>query len=256
MSSLDEHPAFQAILMTFGGANPNEVAKESWVSAHALIDRVENELSPCPELDLRTALSKLLKVFWFLKEERVPIAQNMHQIGKYLTENYQCEFKFKDGHYYTDCPNMLLHKDFGFSLRGFEKYTCSICGVDPIDCDHRTGRRYNGIECTAFDGRCNICLKNIDDCEHEIGSEYNDVEAVKVVSDLEIITFDLVKEPEMVFSRITEIPYSREFITKGLANDPNLKEFEYGVSVLDCHHCIDCKGYDPKENEELFRTNP
>lgn len=69
-----------------------------------------------------------------------------------------------------------------------------------------------------------------------------------MVSDLEIITFDLVKEPEMVFSRIIEIPYSKEFIKKGLANDPNLKEFEYGVSVLDCNHCIDCKGYNPNEN--------
>lgn len=254
MSSPDEHPAFKAILMEIGDTRPYEIAKESFISAQALIKKVENGQSPHPETDLRTALSELLKTFWVIKEGRIAIAQQMHQIGVHLAKNYQCKLKFKDNHYYTDCPNMLLHNDFGFSLRGMERHTCSICGIDPIDCDHRTGHRYNEINCTTFDGRCNICLQSKDDCEHEIGKKYDDVEAVRVSSILEIITFDLVKEPEMPFCRITEIPYPKEFITKSLTHDPKLNEFEYGTTTLDCHHCIECEGYDPKKNEDFFNT--
>jgi hypothetical protein len=254
MDSSDKEPAFKAILMASSAVSPNKVAKDSWVHAYQLIELVKSNNSLNPESDLREALSELLNVFWVVKDERVSIARKMHQIGEFLAKNYQCEFKFKDGHYYTDCPNMLLHKDFGFSLRGFEKYTCSICGLDPIDCDHRTGKKYSGVECGNFDGLCNVCLSKIDDCEHELGHKYDSVEATKIVSELEIVTFDLVKEPEMPFARITEIPYSKEFIMNGLAHDANLENFEYGTSSLDCHHCIGCKGYDPKENENLFQN--
>ncbi len=251
---IEDQPAFKAKLMSFEESNPSEIAKECFESAHELINRVENGYSLNPELDLRAALKKYLNVFWFLKNERVAISQRMHDIGRYLARNYLCEFGFKDGHYYTECPNLLLHQDYGFSLRGFEKYKCSICSIDPIDCDHRTGRRYQDIECKAFDKRCNVCLDNIEICNHSLGELYNDVEAIKVVSDLEIITFDLVKEPEFVFSRVIEIPYSKKFILDGLANDSNLGDFVYGRTVVDCNHCLTCKGYDQKASEKLFEN--
>lgn len=252
---MEDQPPFKAQLMSFDEPNPVGVAKECWVYAHKLIDKVENNQSENPEFDLRTALEKLLKVFWVLREHRIGIAQQMHDIGKYLSENFQCAFKFKEDHYYTDCPNLLLHQDYGFSLRGFEKYSCSICNKDPIDCNHRTGKKYDRIECMAFGENCNICMNKIDLCEHSIGDFYDGVIAVKVVSDLEIITFDLVKEPEFVFSRVLEIPYSKKHIFDGLANDPNANEFVYGESVLDCHHCGSCKGYDPNASESLFSNS-
>ncbi|NAW84450.1 hypothetical protein CAG69_20720 [Vibrio sp. V43_P6S15P86] len=254
MSVDDEQPAFKAQLMTFGESNPSDIAKESYFSANELIERVECGQSLYPELDLRAALQKLLKVFWFFKSGRIEIAKQMHDVGKYLAENYQCAFGFKDGHYFTDCPNMLLHQDYGFSLRGFEKYKCSICDVDPIDCDHRTLKRYNNIQCTSFEGRCNICRGDIEVCDHILGEVYDNVEAIKIVSDLEIITFDLVKEPEFVFSRVLEIPYSRKFITDGLMNDPSVDSFVYGESILDCNHCLTCKGYDPTKNANMFEN--
>lgn len=252
---MEDQPAFKAQLMTFGDSNPADIAKDSWIMAHRLMDRVDNNQSLCPELDLRSALEKLLKSFWFLKEHREIIAKTMHDIGINLIQNYQCEFKYNGEHYYSDCPNILLHQDYGFSLRAFEKYSCSICNKDPVDCDHRTGNRYNNIECIAYEGRCSVCGYEIDTCEHSLGEIYNDVTAIKIVSDLEIITFDLVKEPEFVFSRILEIPYSKNYILDGLANDPNINDFVYGESVVDCHHCATCKGYDPNANEALFSKN-
>ncbi|QWA10373.1 hypothetical protein GTU79_24640 [Sodalis ligni] len=63
MDSSDEQPVFTAIFMAFDeSSNLNEVVKESWISAHTLIDRVKNQ-SLQPALDLRAALSKLLRTF-------------------------------------------------------------------------------------------------------------------------------------------------------------------------------------------------
>lgn len=250
--SSEDQPAYKVLLMTVGDFNPSDVAKESFFSAEKLIKRVQSGQSLYPELDLRAALEKLLKVFWVLKTERVRIARKMHNVGKYLAENYQCELGFKDGFYYTDCPNMLLHKDFGYSLRGFEKYKCSICNTDPVDCDHRTGRFYHNIECLVFDGRCNICGSEFETCEHSLGEVYSNVEAAKIVTDLEVITFDLVREPEFVFSRVLEIPYSKQFILDELAADPNVSDFIYGQSIVDCKHCLTCKGYDPSATSKIF----
>ncbi len=250
----DEQPLLKAQLMVFGDFNSLDVAKDGFISANKLIEMVKAESSSNSELDLRLALKELLKVFWFFKAERIVIAQKMHDIGKFLAKNYQCAFGFKDGHYFTDCPNMLLHQDYGFSLRGFEKYKCSICNIDPVDCDHRTGNRYRDIKCVCFDGRCNICCGDIEKCKHSLGEVYDDVEAVKIVSDLEIITFDFVREPEFVFSRVLEIAYSRKFILDGLTNDPCIDGFVYGESVLYCDHCLTCKGYDPKKSEDMFEN--
>ncbi|WP_340609703.1 hypothetical protein [Xenorhabdus bharatensis] len=160
-----------------------------------------------------------------------------------------------NGYYYTDCPNMLLHKDFGFSLRGFEKYSCSICNEDPVDCDHRTGQQYNDIKCESFDGRCNICCGDIEKCDHSIGEPYDNVKTIKVVSELKLITFDLVKDPEFVFARILEIQYSKKQILDMLANAPNRERFLYGESYINCNPCTTCKGYDPSVLEKIFEQD-
>lgn len=219
------NPAFKATLMIAGDHNPHDIAQEAWESANKLLTRFENNQCLYPELDLRASLKKMLLAFWYYRDNRIEISERMHRVGVYLAKNFNCEFKFNGENYYTDCPNMLLHKDFGFSLRALEEYVCSICGKDPIDCEHRTGKVYNGIE------------------------------AKKVISIIELIAFDLVREPEMIFTRINEIPYSKEYIVNGLKNDPNFGEFEYGITPIDCHHCLSCKGYDPSASDSLFERN-
>jgi hypothetical protein len=248
----DEFPSFEATLMIAGGAKPDLIAKKSWRSAFALINGVKREESLHPELDIRIALSELLNCFWYFQDQREYIAELMHKIGFYLCENYQCQFKFEGNSYYTDCPNMLLHQDYGFSLRGFEEYACSICGEDPIDCEHITGHHYDNIECQIINSSCNICREDIDACKHDIGKSYDNVEAIKIVTDLEIVTFDIVKEPEMAFTRINKIPYTKDTVLKSLHSDPEYADFIYGESPLYCLHCTDCKGYNPEKNSQLF----
>ncbi|MFJ3044784.1 hypothetical protein ACIPEN_03030 [Herbaspirillum chlorophenolicum] len=242
-----DSPGMTVQLLTVGMHNPSEIARDGFINSQKLIELFNSGKSQNPELDLRSALEGLIKVFWLAISQRTTIAQQMHCIGKILAEDYGCSLGFKNDHYFTNCPNMLLHQDYGFSLRGFEKYKCSICNMDPVDCDHRTGRTYGSVRCQAFDGRCNICCDEIAACTHTLDEIYDDVEAIKIVADLEVVTFDMVKEPDFPFSRVVEIPYSKDFILEMLKNDPGIGDFSYGNSVIDCSHCISCKGYVPNE---------
>ncbi|HBR2078949.1 MULTISPECIES: hypothetical protein [Klebsiella] len=250
----DDEPSYEVRLMASGRVNLSEIAENSFNEAQKIIEAYNVEELENPELKLRSALDMLLNVFWIKKDLRIPISRQMHSIGKVLHENYGCAFGFENGFYYTKCPNMLLHRDFGFSMRGFEKYKCSICNIDPVDCIHRTGRKYNNIECKEFDGRCNICCNEISSCGHHLGEAYDNVEAIKVVYDMQIITFDVVKEPDFALARVTKIPFSKQYIIKSIGKDLHSSEFIYGITVLNCDHCISCAVYNPDANGDFWVT--
>ncbi|HBD95011.1 MAG TPA: hypothetical protein DC057_12660 [Spirochaetia bacterium] len=177
----------------------------------------------------------------------------MHDIGVYLCKNYDCKSKFDGEFYYTECPNILLHNDFGFSLRGIEKLTCSICGKEPLECEHITNQKYDNVICIKINDLCNICLEPIGKCNHILGNEYNNVEMTNIVTDLKIITFDLVKDPEMVFTRITKQRFSKSMVTEELSKEKGAETFEYGKSDMHCLHCIICQGYEPSRSDILFK---
>lgn len=250
----DNELAYEARLMAFGNINLSNMAENSFNEAQDIIATYNAEKLTSSEAELRRALELLLNVFWINRDLRIPISRQMHSIGEVLHENYGCALEFEDGFYFTRCPNMLLHRDFGFSMRGFEKYKCSICDMDPVDCDHRNGRKYSSIECRRFGKRCNICCDENLSCDHQLGEIYDDVEALKVVYDMEIITFDVVKEPEFAISRITKIPFSKQYIAKGVSGDPNsgVFFFVYGSTILNCDHCVSCTGYDPTANDKSW----
>lgn len=246
----DNEPAFEARLMIFGNIKFSVMAENDFNEAQEIIANYNAGELIDPEPKLRHALNMLLNVFWIVKDLRVPISKQMHSIGAALRENYGCALEFKDGFYFTRCPNMLLHLDFGFSMRGFENYKCSICDMDPVDCDHRSGRKYSGVECKKFADRCNICNDEISSCNHHLGETYDDVEAVKLAYVTEIITFDVVKEPECPISRVTKIPFSKQYMVKGLREDPSSEVFVYGSTIVNCDHCVSCSEYDPAANCE------
>lgn len=244
----NDEPVCEALLMTSGRVNLSDMAKNNFNEAQKIIEAYNAGQLKNPEPDLRSALDMLLSVFWINKDLRVPVSRQMHSIGMVLHETYGCAFGFENGLYFTKCPNMLLHSDFGFSMRGFEKYKCSICNIDPVDCIHRTGRKYNNVECNKFDGRCNICRDENSSCDHSLGEAYDNVEAIKIVYDMQIITFDVVKEPDFALARLTKIPFSKQSITKDIDKDPHSSEFVYGSTVLSCDHCISCTEYNPDAN--------
>ncbi|MDX1808196.1 MAG: hypothetical protein R3331_01520 [Sulfurospirillaceae bacterium] len=247
-----EQPAFEAIMMIINSDSPPKVAQDSSIKVNALIEKINNKKSDDVKKDLQSVLKEYLNCFWFYRDKRVEISKKMHKIGEILCEKYECQCKFDGENYYSDCPNILLHHDFGFSMRGTEKYLCSICGKEPLECEHITNNIYNEVTCNSIDGTCNICLRNFEECDHIENEKYNNVVATKIVHEIDLVTFDVVKDPEMVYTRITKIPYSKELILESLKNDFEFNKFTYGESPLFCLHCVQCSGYDPKKTELLF----
>lgn len=242
---------YEAVLMTFHIESDEAIARKSLDKANLMIKEI-NKSQVRKEADLRLIMKLYLDAFWVFKEIRVNLSHTIHQIGMTLEQEFECQYYFDEENrkYYNSCPAILLHYDFGFSLRGSEKYKCSICGLPIVECEHITGDFYDDVVCEKIDEICNICGK--EECsEHIEGRFYNHVEAVKIVYDLNIITFDRVEDPEMKFARVGKIIYEKDEILNGLSENEK-KSFIYGDSILDCHHCSQCKGYIPDRYNRLF----
>lgn len=240
---------YSKAMLSFSG-KPSEIASNSWsqFSKYLLYIKRYPEYE---EYYLRQILKELLNCFWYYKNARVGISILMHNIGKYLRINYGCLVHSNIGYHSTQCPNILLHNDFGFSIRSTEKYICSICFLDPLDCIHRTNKKYDNVKCMKYEELCNVCRHNIKECEHIIGNNYNQVLAQHIVKEMNIITWDLVSEPEEVFTRIYEQPLYPDKIYEEYLGDT--EKLFYGNVPLDCDHCLSCKKYDPDKNK-IFKN--
>lgn len=239
---------FEAVLMTFNKESDESIAKKCLYQAQEIIENIKQKNGRFEEKELREALELYLKAFWGLPELRESLSWNMHEIGKTLRKLNLCELKFNgiEEKYYTTCPCILLHNDYGFSLRGTEKYRCSICGKQTIDCEHITGCNYDNVVCARSDNLCNICGES--DCEHIEGNHYNEVMAFDIVYDVNVITFDMVHTPKMAFARTSKIYYEKDKI---FAQANEIHNFIYGMA-LNCDHCIICEGYDKKLLDKAF----
>jgi len=232
----------EVILMTMNKESDEYLAKKSLDEASEMI-----KVQKHSEIQMRKILELYLDAFWVFKDIRIKLSKTMHDIGRELCEIYSCKYKFDKvkNKYYSDCPNRICHCDFGYSFRGTEKYKCSICGKPIIDCEHITGEIYNNIECKKIDDICGE-----DQCKHIVGEKYDGVQAVKIVCDVELVTFDVVEEPEMAFARVKKIYFERDDIEKELQKD--IEIFKYGKSDLYCDHCLQCSGYKLKQYSKLF----
>lgn len=242
---------FESVVMTFHNQTDESIARNSLNKANKIIEEL-NRTQNRTEEKLRLAMKLYLDAFWVFEEIRKELSATIHKIGTTLEEEFQCQSFYDEDKkkYYSSCPAMLLHNDIGFSFRGSEKNKCSICGLPIIECDHITGEYYNDIVCKKTDNICNICGE--EDCrEHVEGERYDHVQAVKIVYDVNLVTFDLIEDPEMKFARINKVYFEKEDIMNELSEEDK-KEFIYGKSKLFCHHCTQCKGYVPGRFHHLF----
>ena len=243
---------FEAVLMTFEEKTDGQRAYESFIKANDYTKRIQRGQHFSDE-KLREIMKLWLDVFWVYDELRSGISTNIHSIGKMLRHRNACilEFDKDNNSYASSCPAMLLHLDFGFSIRALEKYKCSICGKPIIDCEHITNDLYDNVECMVIEGTCNICGKP--ECkDHVIGKKYNHVQACKIPYDVKLITFDLVKDPEDKYARVNKVYFKKEMIDPYLP-DEQREGFRYGVTELNCDHCLICDGYHPKVFDDLFQ---
>lgn len=68
-----------------------------------------------------------------------------------------CGFTFKDGRYFQECAVALAHNRVGMSVGMIIRESrCSICDLDPDDCEHIAGRSYDGEDCIRVITRADI----------------------------------------------------------------------------------------------------
>lgn len=142
----------------------------------------------------------------------------LDQAGKFAREVYPegCVFQQHDGSYWVECPVALAHNRIGLST-GFIIYAaeCSICGADPEDCPHITGRLYDGEPC------------------------------VRIITDGRVTDVSYVARPNQPDCRITSLSIPHSVLQEKLGD-----EFKPGVQVT-CDRCLsDCDGVSRAFEEE------
>ena len=134
----------------------------------------------------------------------------LDEIGRFIRTEVEdaCLVTYEGGEYFNECPVSLAHSRVGMSI-GFvvHKAECSICHLDPWDCEHITGRTYDGERC------------------------------YRIITDAEVFEVSLVARPAQPDARIHKIGMPLPELREALGAD-----FEPGIGVV-CDRCLtDCDG--------------
>jgi hypothetical protein len=86
---------------------------------------------------------------WLEDTERFEEAHALlDQAGAYVRRTFGCQLRFTGSGYELPCPVAVAHKRLGVSpeiiVDGFD---CTICGLDEEQCEHISGRVYDGERC-------------------------------------------------------------------------------------------------------------
>jgi hypothetical protein len=129
--------------------------------------------------------------------------------GREVRSRFGCHLTFERAKGYSQtCPVALAHSRVGMSA-GFivEEAECSICELDPEDCDHITGQRYGDEVC------------------------------VRVITKASLLEVSLVSRPNQPDARVHSISLARTELESELG-----PSFRYGMPVS-CDRCLgECVG--------------
>jgi hypothetical protein len=155
--------------------------------------------------DLRSATNHLEGTSHF---EAVHAA--LDQAGRFQRVYFpaQCELAMEGTAYSQECPVALAHNRIGVSIGAIIRESqCSICGSEPDDCAHISGRIYDDQECYQLITR----------------------------ADLDHVA--LVDRPDFPDARLTSVPYSTSELRSELG-----PKFIPGRPVI-CGRCLSrCEG--------------
>lgn len=119
-----------------------------------------------------------------------------------------CCFDFRDDAYHQACPVALAHSRVGMSA-GFviKQSHCSVCGKDPEECEHISGRVYDGERCC------------------------------RVITEAELLEVSLVERPNQPDARIHSYTLTRSELYASLGEG-----FAWGMTIS-CDRCLNpCRG--------------
>lgn len=162
------------------------------------------------EAHARESLATLRSAMDWLEDTDcfVEAHQALDSAGRQVRQIFGCHLGQQGSDYFQECPVALGHNRLGMSVGAVvNRVECSICGADPEDCEHITGRLYDGQRC----GR-NLC-------------------------DFEFTEVSIVRRPAFPDARIGSIGVSHESLRAELG--PRWKP---GTPVR-CDRCLsDCDG--------------
>ena len=164
------------------------------------------------EGELRRALRTLRSAMNWLEdtEEFETAHQRLDAAGRLARESFPsgCRYLMKDGAYFQECPVALAHNRVGLSPGILvRKSECSICHSDPEDCDHITGRTYDGERC------------------------------IRVITDAEILEVSLVGRPASPDARLESVSVPADELQSRLGS-----QFVPGMPAP-CDRCLgECRG--------------
>ncbi|MFH8258165.1 hypothetical protein [Streptomyces roseolus] len=163
-------------------------------------------------IKLRGQLQEVMDRSEFRQPTLFEAAHNLlDEVGALLRRHYSeaCVLAYQDGAYYRECPVDLAHLRVGLSpeIQVLES-ECSICNLDPEDCDHLPGETYDGQECLS------------------------------VITKFEVTAVAIVGNPRQLVTRFTSIPAgTTDELSEALG-----PEFSPGVA-LNCDRCLsNCSG--------------
>ncbi len=167
-------------------------------------DELHSQLREAHEV-LRSAMN------WLEDSPRFELAHRLlDEAGRLARQRFAkgCDFPFENGTYYMRCPVGLAHNRVGMSPAILIKQShCSICEQDPDDCEHITGRKYDGQACH------------------------------RVITEAEVLEVSLVGRPNMPDARIESRSIGLSEMWSRLGPG-----FRPGMTVT-CDRCLrDCNG--------------
>lgn len=161
---------------------------------------------------LRGALATLRSALnWLEDTENFEVAHDaLDKAGKLARTVFPqgCALPYRDGGYFMECPVALAHNRVGMSA-GFvaRAVECSICGRDPDECPHITGRIYDGERC------------------------------VRTITEADVLEVSLVARPAQPDARIMSMSVDMSDLRESLG-----EEFVPGIPVT-CDRCLSpCNG--------------
>jgi hypothetical protein len=99
------------------------------------------------EKEARVALRDVVDAFLGDHETNHDLFERGHQLGRCIAQSAGCWWTEEGDQYVNRCPIFALHRVFAHSVALTTLQKCSICGAEPLSCDHLRGVAYDGDVC-------------------------------------------------------------------------------------------------------------
>ena len=130
------------------GREPSASAqREAGLPAAETAEAALRESHPDAEPFARKALRVLADGFLGDRKANEDLFGRAHELGRVICETAGCAWKAEEESYSIDCPVFALHRTVAHSVAMTTTRECSICGVEPLACEHLDGSEYDGEIC-------------------------------------------------------------------------------------------------------------